>query len=102
MTVPAPSTREQARAAKARALAVFEQLVPVVGVGVTRVQAGYGVKGNLQTPPARGSRCRTRWTACRSALRLTLPRDGVYFLSVLDAHDQGSPAHVYRLSVHLK
>lgn len=54
MADPAPSTRDQARAAKARALAVFEQLVPVVGVGVTRVDAGYGVKVNLQTPPPEG------------------------------------------------
>jgi hypothetical protein len=32
-------------------------------------------------------------------LEFTLPRDGVYFLSLIDAHAQGGPAHVYRLSV---
>jgi hypothetical protein len=34
-----------------------------------------------------------------SRLEATLPRDGVYFLSLLDAHDQGGPAHAYRLAV---
>jgi hypothetical protein len=32
-------------------------------------------------------------------LEVTLPRDGVYYLSLLDAHDTGSPLHVYRLVV---
>ena len=32
-------------------------------------------------------------------LRATLPADGVYFLSLVDAHDQGSPRHLYLLSV---
>jgi hypothetical protein len=35
-------------------------------------------------------------------IEFTLPRDGVYFLSILDAHDQGGPAHVYRLAVRLR
>jgi hypothetical protein len=43
---------EQARAAKPRVLAAFEQLATVVGVGVTRVDGGYGVKVNLQASPA--------------------------------------------------
>jgi hypothetical protein len=34
-----------------------------------------------------------------SRLEVTLPRDGVYYVSVIDAHDQGGPTHVYRLSV---
>jgi hypothetical protein len=34
-----------------------------------------------------------------SRLEVTLPRDGVYFVSVLDAHDQGGPTHVYRLQL---
>jgi Bacterial pre-peptidase C-terminal domain len=37
-----------------------------------------------------------------SRLDVTLPRDGAYYLSLLDAHDQGGPAHVYRLIVRLK
>jgi hypothetical protein len=32
-------------------------------------------------------------------IEFTLPRDGVYYLTLIDAHDQGGPAHVYRLSV---
>jgi hypothetical protein len=32
-------------------------------------------------------------------LEVKLPRDGVYFLSLLDAHDQGGALHPYRLRV---
>lgn len=32
-------------------------------------------------------------------LKVSLPRDGIYFLSVMDAHDQGGPAHVYALEL---
>jgi len=32
-----------------------------------------------------------------SLLKVTLPRTGTYFLSLIDAHDQGGPEHVYRL-----
>jgi len=32
-----------------------------------------------------------------SVLRAELPADGTYFLSLMDAHDRGSPAHVYQL-----
>lgn len=32
-------------------------------------------------------------------LEATLPADGVYFLSLIDAHDTGSAIHVYRLAV---
>jgi hypothetical protein len=34
-----------------------------------------------------------------SRLEVTLPRAGTYYLSLIDAHDQGGPAHVYRLVV---
>lgn len=34
-----------------------------------------------------------------SRLEVALPRDGVYYLGLADANDQGSPAHVYRLSL---
>jgi hypothetical protein len=44
-------TIEQARAAKARALALFERLAPVVGVGITRIGDGYGLKVNLRELP---------------------------------------------------
>lgn len=32
-----------------------------------------------------------------SRLEVTLPRQGSYFLSLMDAHDAGGPVHVYRL-----
>jgi len=49
------TTLELARAAKARALDVFAPLAPVVGVGVTRVDGGYGVKVNLESAPPAGT-----------------------------------------------
>ena len=33
------------------------------------------------------------------ALRVTLPRDGPYFVSVIEASDQGGPTYVYRLAI---
>jgi hypothetical protein len=41
-------------------------------------------------------------TTTDSRLEATLPRDGTYYLSLVDANDRGSPAHVYRLSLHAK
>jgi hypothetical protein len=35
-------------------------------------------------------------------LVFTLPRDGVYFVSVTDANDQGGPHYPYRLSIHVE
>jgi hypothetical protein len=43
-------TLREARAAKAKALEVFTPKAKVVGVGVTRVDEGYGVKVNLEAP----------------------------------------------------
>ena len=40
-------TLEEARAAKTEAEAVFSSLASVVGVGITRVGVGYGLKINL-------------------------------------------------------
>jgi pre-peptidase len=37
-----------------------------------------------------------------SRIELTLPKDGPYFASVIDANDTGGPAHVYRLVVKEK
>ncbi len=34
-----------------------------------------------------------------SRLEVTLPKEGAYFVSVIDAHDSGGPAHTYRLVV---
>lgn len=48
-------TLEEVRAVKPRALAVFEALAPVVGLGITRVGDGYGLKVNLQTAPPVGT-----------------------------------------------
>jgi hypothetical protein len=36
-----------------------------------------------------------------SQLSLTLPRTGTYYLSLMDAQDQGGPAHVYRLVIRV-
>jgi hypothetical protein len=46
------ATLEQARAAKEEALKVFRKLGPVMGVGITRVGDGYGVKINVREPLA--------------------------------------------------
>jgi len=37
-----------------------------------------------------------------SRIEVTLPKAGVYYLSLIDAHDQGGPGHVYRLSIRAK
>jgi hypothetical protein len=47
---------DRARAAKAKALTVFGDLVRVNGVGITRVGGGYGVKVNLSQHPPKGVR----------------------------------------------
>jgi len=41
-------TLEQARAAKTKALEVFRSFVPVAGIGITRIEKGYGLKVNLE------------------------------------------------------
>lgn len=43
---------DEARAAKERAKSFFAGNASVVGIGLTRVGDGYGVKVNLGTPPA--------------------------------------------------
>jgi len=46
-----PVTLDQARAAKDAALKLFSAVADVVGVGITRVGDGYGVKVNLSERP---------------------------------------------------
>jgi hypothetical protein len=46
MTTPNTTTLDEARAAKSKAVAILAAL-PVVGVGVTRIGDGYGLKVNL-------------------------------------------------------
>jgi hypothetical protein len=46
------STWDEARAAKPKALAEFDRKAHVVGVGITRIDGGYGIKVNLGAPPA--------------------------------------------------
>jgi hypothetical protein len=41
-------------------------------------------------------------TTSDSRLEATLPRDGPYYLVLIDANDHGSPAHVYRLSLQAR
>jgi hypothetical protein len=50
----AAATLEAARAAKPAARRTFAALAEVVGVGITRVGDGYGVKVNLRAAPAEG------------------------------------------------
>lgn len=45
------ATLERARAAKGRAREVFDRLASVAGIGITRVDDGYGVKVNLRADP---------------------------------------------------
>lgn len=49
------ATLDEARAAKPKARAAFGRHAPVVGVGITRIDGGYGVKVNLSSAPARGA-----------------------------------------------
>lgn len=42
---------DEARAAKKRAMDVFKHLAPVVGIGITKIDGGYGVKVNLRDKP---------------------------------------------------
>jgi predicted secreted protein len=53
--IMAGATLAQARAAKAKALEVFSRLGEVVGVGLVKLDDGYGVKVNLQSRPKSGS-----------------------------------------------
>ncbi len=46
-----PHTVDEARAAKKRAMDVFKRLAPVVGIGITKIDGGYGVKVNLRGKP---------------------------------------------------
>lgn len=57
-------TLEEARAAKKRAARVFKPFAAVAGIGLTRVDRGYGLKVNLHESP-------------KSAADLPLEIDGV-------------------------
>ena len=46
---------DEARAAKERARSLLGGKASVVGIGLTRVGDGYGVKVNLGAPPAAGT-----------------------------------------------
>lgn len=48
------TTLEQARAAKTEAHDVFQRLARLTGVGITRIGRGYGLKVNVEAPPAEG------------------------------------------------
>lgn len=45
------SSKDDARAEKTHAAEIFGQIGTVVGVGITRVDDGYGLKINLQEQP---------------------------------------------------
>lgn len=44
-------TMDRAREVKAAVLEQFSRIADVVGVGITRIADGYGVKVNLSAPP---------------------------------------------------
>ena len=46
-----PSTLEDARVVKSKALRVFGKQAAVVGVGITEIDGGYGLKINLREHP---------------------------------------------------
>jgi hypothetical protein len=48
-------TLEDARTAKRKALRVFGKKAAVVGVGITQIDGGYGLKINLREPPQPGA-----------------------------------------------
>jgi hypothetical protein len=50
------ATLDQARAAKARVPKVFGHKARIVGVGITEIDGGFGVKVNLREPPAPGQK----------------------------------------------
>ena len=49
-----PISLHDARAAKEKVVEIFGRLGVVVGVGITRIDGGYGVKVNLREQPAPG------------------------------------------------
>lgn len=49
-----PVSLDDARAAKTKAMEIFGRLAVVVGVGITRINGGYGIKVNLREQPAPG------------------------------------------------
>jgi hypothetical protein len=55
MGVSRTYTLEEARKAKPRALAVFQPLTTVVGLGITRIGDGYGLKVNVAEEPPAGT-----------------------------------------------
>jgi hypothetical protein len=48
-------TLDQARIAKAKAMKVFAKKATVVGVGITQIDGGYGIKVNLREAPRPGA-----------------------------------------------
>lgn len=48
-------TIEEARVAKATAKRTFSRFAPVVGVGITRIGGGFGLKVNLASKPRAGA-----------------------------------------------
>jgi hypothetical protein len=55
MSVMSVATLDQARSAKAKVLKIFGRKAAVVGVGITEINGGYGVKVNLRQAPHPGT-----------------------------------------------
>jgi hypothetical protein len=56
MTKAKATTIDEARAAKPRAVEVFDRVARLAGVGITRIGEGYGLKVNLAEAPAENTR----------------------------------------------
>jgi hypothetical protein len=77
-------------AGKAGQRVVFEVQAARYGSALDSILTLYGPGGSeLASNDAGG--------ALDSRLEAVLPQDGVYYLSLIDAHDRGGPLHVYRL-----
>lgn len=71
---------------------VFEVSAQRLGSPLDAILTLYDASGN--TVASRDDASDTR----DALLRVTLPADGAYRLSLIDAHDQGGPTHVYHLT----
>lgn len=71
---------------------VFEVSAHRLGSPLDAILTLYDASGNTVASKDDGADTRD------PVLRVTLPADGAYCLSLIDAHDQGGPTHVYHLT----
>jgi hypothetical protein len=73
----------------------LEVLAARYGSALDPVLTLYDVEGHILAS------CDDLADSADSRLDVALPRDGAYFVGVIDANDSNGPAHVYRLRVRL-